>query len=104
MQGYQIQYVILYGLNLRESLQLSVEFSLTLSVYVYSILIFLLLVGVKVPPKDETTLNFSSSMSEEDFFKWLKSKGVSEKDCKTLSGKLSVTGQDSLVLVLCHCY
>ena len=29
---------------------------------------------------------FNSSMSEEDFFKWLKSKGIGEKDCKTLSG------------------
>ena len=29
---------------------------------------------------------FNSSMSEEEFFKWLKSRGVSEKDCQTLSG------------------
>ena len=30
---------------------------------------------------------FNSSMSEEEFFKWLKSRGISDKDCKTLSGK-----------------
>ena len=29
-----------------------------------------------------------SSMSEDDFFKWLKQRGVSDKDCKTLSGKM----------------
>ena len=29
---------------------------------------------------------FNSGMTEKEFFKWLKSKGVSEKDCKTLSG------------------
>jgi hypothetical protein len=33
---------------------------------------------------------FSSSMSVEDFFKWLRSKGVNDKDCKTLSGKCKV--------------
>ena len=31
-----------------------------------------------------------SSMSNEDFFKWLGSKGISDKDCKTLSGKYKV--------------
>ena len=31
-----------------------------------------------------------SSMSNEDFFKWLGSKGISDKDCKTLSGKYEV--------------
>ena len=31
---------------------------------------------------------FNSSMSEEDFFTWLRSRGVSVKDCKTLSGKI----------------
>ena len=35
-------------------------------------------------------LIFSSYMSDDDFFKWLKSKGVSDKDCSTLSGKYSV--------------
>ena len=29
---------------------------------------------------------FNSSMSEEEFFKWLKSRGISDKDCKALSG------------------
>ena len=32
------------------------------------------------------TLMFSSFMSDDDFFKWLRSKGISAKDCKTLSG------------------
>ena len=35
-------------------------------------------------------MTFNSSMSEEDFIKWLKSKGVSEKDCNTLSGKIII--------------
>ena len=35
-------------------------------------------------------LTFSSSISDEDFFKWLRSKGISDKDCKTLSGKYKV--------------
>ena len=44
------------------------------------------------PPESDVApatrdLTFSSSMSEEDFFKWLKSKGLSDKDCNTLSGK-----------------
>ena len=43
-------------------------------------------VGVEVPVEVEMTSN--SSMSEEDFFKWLRSRGVSDKDCKTLSGKM----------------
>ena len=30
-------------------------------------------------------------MSDEDFFKWLSSKGMSDKDCKTLSGRYKVT-------------
>ena len=41
---------------------------------------------------------FSSSMSEEDFFKWLRSKGVSDKDCKTLSGKMPQ--YDCIILLL----
>ena len=36
----------------------------------------------------EVQVTFNSSMSEEDFFKWLRSKGVSDKDCKILSGKM----------------
>ena len=44
------------------------------------------------PPESDVapaTLNltFSSFMSDEDFFKWLKSKGLGSKDCNTLSGK-----------------
>ena len=35
----------------------------------------------------EVQVMFNSSMSEGDFFKWLQVRGVSEKDCKTLSGK-----------------
>ena len=35
-------------------------------------------------------LTLSSSMSNEDFFKWLGSKGISDKDCKTLTGKYEV--------------
>ena len=35
-------------------------------------------------------LTFSISMSDEDFFKWLRSKGICDKDCKTLSGKYQV--------------
>ena len=35
----------------------------------------------------EMQVTFNNSMSEEDFFKWLKSRGVSDKDCKTLTGK-----------------
>jgi hypothetical protein len=40
-----------------------------------------------VPSATPTDLTFSSSMSDEDFFKWLRSKGMNDKDCKTLSGK-----------------
>jgi hypothetical protein len=35
-------------------------------------------------------LTFSSSMSNEDFFKWIGSKGISDKDCNTLSGMYKV--------------
>ena len=38
-------------------------------------------------PSATHNLMFSSSMSDEDFFKWLRSKGISDKDCKSLSGK-----------------
>jgi hypothetical protein len=41
-----------------------------------------------VPSATHTDLMFGSSMSDEDFFKWLRVKGVNEKDCKTLSGKI----------------
>ena len=44
------------------------------------------------PPESDVAratqnLMFSSSMSDEDFIKWLRSKGISDKDCKILSGK-----------------
>ena len=29
-------------------------------------------------------------MSKDDFYKWLRLRGVSEKDCKTLSGKIQL--------------
>jgi hypothetical protein len=45
-----------------------------------------MLAGAQVPAKDEMT--FSSSMSEEDFFEWLKSKRVSDRDHKTLVGRI----------------
>ena len=35
---------------------------------------------------EKGNLKFSSTMSGGDFFKWLLSKGISEKDCSTLSG------------------
>ena len=38
----------------------------------------------------EEQLIFNSSMSEGDFFQWLRSRGISEKDCKALSGKSNV--------------
>ena len=46
--------------------------------------------GVKSPAKAQVI--FNSSMPKEDFFKWLESRGISDKDCKTLSSKcVSVT-------------
>jgi hypothetical protein len=39
------------------------------------------------PSATPTDLTFSSSMSDDDFFKWLRLKGMSEKDCKSLSGR-----------------
>jgi hypothetical protein len=48
--------------------------------------------GVKVPAIGEKgSLKFSSTMSDGDFFKWLRSKGISEKDCNTLSGTYTNT-------------
>ena len=41
--------------------------------------------GVEVPA--DARMTFNTSMSEDDFFKWLRSRGVSEQDRKTLSGK-----------------
>ena len=38
---------------------------------------------IKVPTNVQTqNMTFSSSMSDEDFFKWLRSKGISDKDCR----------------------
>ena len=37
---------------------------------------------------------FSSTMSDKDFFKWLRSKGIRDKDCKTLSGKYISSATD----------
>ena len=33
------------------------------------------------------SVTFDSSMSDEDFLKWLRLKGISQKDSKSLSGK-----------------
>ena len=35
---------------------------------------------------EKGNLKFSSTMSDDDFFKWLRSQGVSERDCNTLLG------------------
>ena len=48
--------------------------------------------GVGVPMAEEVTMEThsvmsSNSMSDEDFFKLLKSKGVNQKDLNALSGK-----------------
>ena len=43
------------------------------------------------PDEPSATHNLTfSSMSDEDFFKWLRSKGISDKDCKILPGKYYV--------------
>ena len=42
----------------------------------------------EVPAGERMT--FNSFMSKKKFFKWLKSWGVSDKDCNTLSGKFSL--------------
>ena len=45
-----------------------------------------------MPAEDEKgNLKFSSTMSDDDFFKWLLLKGISEKDCNTLSGTYTST-------------
>ena len=41
-------------------------------------------------PAEEQVM-FNSSMSDDNFFKWLRSRGVSDKDCKILSGKMHYT-------------
>ena len=45
-----------------------------------------------MPTEDEKgNLKFSSTMSDDHFFKWLQSKGISEKDCNTLFGTYTNT-------------
>ena len=53
---------------------------------------------VKLLPAD-VQITFDSSMSEEDFCQWLKSRGISDRDCKTLSGKYKVP-----LIILEYCY
>ena len=45
-------------------------------------------------PSATYNLTFSSTMSDGDFFKWLRSKGIHDKDCKTLSGKYISSATD----------
>ena len=55
--------------------------------------------GVKVPAEDEKgNLKFSSTTSDDDFFKWLRSKGISEKDCSTLSGTCIIS---TIIITTC---
>ena len=46
-----------------------------------------LLAGVEVSADHEKQMTFNSSMSKEDFYKWLRSRGISEEDGKTLISK-----------------
>ena len=47
--------------------------------------------GVKVPAEEaQGNSKFSNSMSDGDFFKWLRSKGINERDCNTLLGMYSI--------------
>ena len=41
-----------------------------------------------VGASSEEQLQYNRSMSDEDFCRWLRSRGISEKDCKALSGKV----------------
>ena len=45
----------------------------------------------------EERLIYNSSMSEEDFYRWLRSRGISEKDCNALSGKYNRDVQDCII-------
>ena len=47
--------------------------------------------GLRMPVEEAqgTDSKFSSTMSDGDFFKWLRSKGINEKDCNTLLGMYS---------------
>ena len=48
-----------------------------------------------MPAKEEMTFSTYSSMSEGEFFEWLKSKGVNERDRKKLFGKIL----DTIIMV-----
>ena len=62
------------------------ENNIELAVYTITF-ISLWCAGVKVSAEDEKgNLKFRSAMSDDDFFKWLRSKGISEKDGNTLIG------------------
>ena len=56
----------------------------------------LLLADLEVPADHKKQI---ASMSDEEFFKWLRLRGISEKDCKTLAGIVMVT-----VIVVYNCY
>ena len=55
---------------------------------------------MRVPAEERAT--FNSFMSQEEFFKWLMSWGVSDKDCNTLSGKFSLI--DDYLKCYCNNY
>ena len=43
-------------------------------------------VAVHFPPAAKEVTTFDSTMSDKDFLKWLRSKGMSQKDSKALLG------------------
>ena len=49
-----------------------------------------LLPGVEVAADHEEQITFSTSMSKEDFFKWLISRGIGEDDGKILIRKNNI--------------
>ena len=48
---------------------------------------------------EKGNLKFSSTMSGGDFFKWLQSKGISEKDCSTLLGTCIISTITTCILL-----
>ena len=60
----------------------------------------LLLTHAGIGAQSEELLTFNSSMPEENFYQWLRSRGISEKDCKVLSGKYNYTS----MLNTYYCY
>lgn len=44
--------------------------------------------GIGAPAENQPEIMFDSCMTGEEFSTWLKSKGVSDRDCDTLTGKL----------------